>query len=109
MLEFARKKINFTCVKVNDSCNAMIKIMTESYAAGGMNLNITDLSNACKNKSQAEVTKDFVTAATSYIISVSGGADGKPGKGGAGAAKKIVRKNKPLWDSTKIAVGQWLS
>lgn len=108
MLAFANKKINFTCVKVNDQCNQMIKVMTESYAAGGMNLNITDLSSACQKKSQAEVTKDFVSAATSFIISVSAGADGKPLPAGA-PAKKIVRKNKPLWDSAKIDVGQWLS
>lgn len=69
-----------------------------------MNLNITDLAKACHTKTQAEVTKDFVTAATSYILSVAGG----PGKGGAAAAK-IKRKNAPLWDCSKIAVGQWLS
>jgi hypothetical protein len=52
------------------------------------------------------VSKEFVTAATSYILSVSCAA---PAGKGAAAAKKIVRKNKPLWDGSKIAVGQWLS
>jgi hypothetical protein len=52
MQEFARRKINLTLVKVNDSCNAMIKIMEDSYSAGGMKLNITDLTNACRTKSQ---------------------------------------------------------
>jgi len=40
-------KINFTCVKVNDQCNKMIKVMTDSYTEGGMALNITDLAKAC--------------------------------------------------------------
>lgn len=87
----------------------MIKIMEESYAAGGMNLNVTDLAKACQTKTAAEVTKDFVTAATSYILSVSGGA--APGKKG-GAAKaggKVDRKNPPLWDPKKFAVNQWFS
>ena len=44
MKEFARMKINFTCVKVNDKCNKMIKVMTDSYTEGGMVLNITDLA-----------------------------------------------------------------
>lgn len=63
MKEFARKKINFTAVKVNDQCNLMIKVMKESYGSEGLVLNVTDLAHACQTKSQAEVTKDFVCAA----------------------------------------------
>lgn len=111
MQKFAEMKINFTCVKVNEQCNAMIKVMQDSYAAGGMNLNVTDLAKAMVSKSHAEVTKDFVTAATSYILSVTDGGKGAAAgkKGGAAPAGKVVRKGAPLWDPKQLAVGQWLS
>jgi hypothetical protein len=53
MAEFARRKINFTAVKVNEQCNAMIKVMTESYAkaGNGNQMILNDLANACANKS----------------------------------------------------------
>ena len=105
MREFARLKINFTCVKVNESCNKMIDVMRDSYGQGGMVLNITDLAKACSTKSQAEVTKEFV-AKSSYILSVAvgGGASTKTGSGPKSAAK-VVRKGGPLWEPKDLAVG----
>jgi hypothetical protein len=94
MKEFARRQIHFTCVKVNEQCNLMIDVMKASYGAG---LNITDLAHACSTKSQAEVTKEFVKAA-SYILSAAVCGGGKPGAKGAKPAGKIVRKSAPLWD-----------
>ena len=103
MQEFARMKINFTCVKVNESCNKMINVMRDSYQQGGMALNVTDLASACQTKSQTEVTKDFIKA-TSYILSAAIGG-GKPGA----KAAKVVRKGAPLWDAAKLAEGQFFS
>lgn len=73
MAEFARRKINFTAVKVNNDCNLMIEVMKNSYGAEGMVLNVTDLTHACATKSQNEISKDFVKAATSYMLSITGG------------------------------------
>jgi hypothetical protein len=41
MAEFARRKINYTAVKVNESCNAMIDAMKKSY---GENMIVNDLA-----------------------------------------------------------------
>ena len=51
MKEFAQREIHYTFVKVNESCGKMIKVMTDSYAEGGMKLNVTDLAHACRTKS----------------------------------------------------------
>ena len=51
MKEFAKRKIQFTVVKVNELCNLMIEVMKKNYEASGMNLNINDLANACATKS----------------------------------------------------------
>ena len=103
MQQFARMKINFTCVKVNEQCNKMINVMTNSYTAGGMALNITDLAKACQTKSAAEVTKEFVKH-SSYILSAAVGGSGPGAK-----AAKVVRKGAPLWEPAKLATGQFLS
>mmetsp|Transcript_24895 Transcript_24895/g.33345 ORF Transcript_24895/g.33345 Transcript_24895/m.33345 type:complete len:109 (-) Transcript_24895:1133-1459(-) len=108
MREFAKREIGFTFVKVNESCNKMIKVMQESYDPTGTYMNVTDLSHACATKSQAEVTKDFVAAA-SFILSAAVGGDGKRGKKGAAAAKKVKRTGKPLWDTKKFKTKQWFS
>lgn len=48
MAEFARRKINFTAVKVNEQCNEMIKVMQDSYASvGGAKMILNDLAHAC--------------------------------------------------------------
>ena len=58
------------------------------------------MANACSTKTQAEVTKDFVSAA-SYILSIALG----------GKNKKAVKKDRgdPLWDTKQLAVSQWFS
>ncbi len=110
MKEFANKKITFTAVKVNDECNLMIDVMKKSYADAGMVLNVTDLASACKTKTQAEVTKDFIKA-TSYILSVAvggpaaGSKGSKPGKA-LPAAKPM---GPPRWDAKKFQVDQHFS
>ena len=71
-------------------------------------MNVTDLSHACATKTQAEVTKDFVAAA-SFILSAAVGGDAKGGKKGAAAKKKIKRTGKPLWDTKKFETKQWFS
>ena len=43
-------------VRVNKDCDQMIKVMEQVYKSQGMALNVTDLAEACKNLSQAEVT-----------------------------------------------------
>ena len=97
MREFANRSIVFTFVKVNDSCNKMIKVMEENFNPSGNTMNVTDLSNACATKTQAEVTKEFVNA-TSFILSAAVGGGGK-GKGSKReVAKKVKRTGDPLWD-----------
>lgn len=48
MREFAKKDIGFTFVKVNDSCNKMIKVMQENYDPSGNTMNVSDLAEACR-------------------------------------------------------------
>ena len=85
----------------------MIKVLQENYDPSGSTMNVTDLSAACATKSQAEVTKDFVAAA-SFILSAAVGGDGKGAKG-AKALAKVARKGKPLWDPKKFETKQWFS
>ncbi len=47
MKEFAKMKVTFTAVKVNERCNKMIDVMREAYTQQGMNLIVTDLASAC--------------------------------------------------------------
>jgi len=48
MKEFAKQKITFTAVKVNESSNQMIKVMRENYdSVGPLKFIVTDLSKAC--------------------------------------------------------------
>lgn len=76
--------------------------MQENYDPSGNHMNVTDLSQACATKSQAEVSKEFVAAA-SFILSATlgGGAASKGGKKGA-VAKKVKRTGNPLWDLKKF-------
>ena len=50
MREFANRGIGFTFVKVNETCNAMIKVMEDNYNPSGNTMNVTDLSHACATK-----------------------------------------------------------
>jgi hypothetical protein len=77
MKDFAAKQINFTIVRVNNSCDQMIKVLGDIYKSHGMALNVTDLADACKNLSQAEVTKKFVEAASFMLSTSLGGTSGK--------------------------------
>ena len=105
MREFAARGIVFNFVKVNESCNKMIKVMQENYDPSGKTMNVTDLSKACATKTQAEVTKEFVSAA-SFILSAAVGGD-KGGKKSVG--KKVKRTTKPLWDPKKFETKQYFS
>lgn len=105
MREFAKREIGFTFVKVNDRCEQMIKVMQENYDPTGNKMNVTDLSTACATKTQAEVTKEFVAAASFILSAAVGGGDSKGGK----APAKVARTSKPLWDPKQFEVKQWFS
>ena len=49
MKDFATKDINFTIVRVNRSCDKMIKVMEDIYKENGKVLNVSDLADACTN------------------------------------------------------------
>ena len=108
MREFAKRNITFTFVKVNESCNLMIKVMKENYNVSGTNMNVSDLAEAVRTKSAAEVTKDFVNA-TSFILSAAVGGKTATGKGKSKTIKKVKRTGPPLWDTKKIAENQFFS
>ena len=102
MRDFARRGIGFTFVKVNENCNKMIKVMQENYDPSGHTMNVSDLAHACATKSQADVTREFVNAA-SFILSAIVG-DGKKSP-----IKKFKRTTKPLWNPKSFALSQWFS
>ena len=72
--------------------------MKGSYNKDGMKLDVTDLAEAEKTKTQAEVTKMFVEKA-SFILKA---------KLGEGEAEKVER-SEPLWDIKKLKVDDWFS
>jgi len=86
MKDFAKQDINFTIVRVNKDCDQMIKVMETIYQNNGKKLNVSDLADACKNLSAADVTKKFVEAASFMLSTTLGGTSGK-GK----------RTGDPLW------------
>ena len=94
MKDFATKDINFTIVRVNKDCDQMIKVMEDIYKKNGKALNVSDLADACKNLSQADVTKKFVEAASFMLSTTLGGSSGK-----------AKRTESPMWDTSKLAVG----
>ena len=105
MREFRDNKIEFTCIKLNNTVDKMIKAMQENHPS----MVVTDLVNATQTKSAAEVTKMFVDSA-SFILRAQ--VAGKGGKGGKGkVVEKPVRpKNaKQLWDPKKLAVDDLFS
>lgn len=109
MREFAKRNITFTFVKVNESCNTMIKVMEDNYNPSGNHVNVTDLAKACQTKTAAEVTNEFVKA-TSYILSAAVGGVATTGKGKkVKPLKAIKRTTKPLWDTKKFEEDQFLS
>ena len=97
MREFSSRGIIFTFVKVNESCNKMIKVMEENYNPAGNTMNVTDLSHACRTQTQEQVTKAFVSAA-SFILSAVVGDKKK------GGAVKVKRTGAPLWNVKKFEI-----
>ncbi len=75
----------------------MIKVMQENYDPSGHTMNVSDLAHACATKSQAEVTREFVNAA-SFILSAIVD-DGKKSP-----IKKVKRTTKPLWNPKSFAL-----
>ena len=98
MREFKDKSIAFTCIKLNETCNKMIKAMQDNHPG----VHITDLANATQTKSADEVTKMFVESA-SFILraAVGGKSNGKKSVSGKRAAAK---GGVPLWDPKKLVV-----
>lgn len=78
----------------------MCKVMESTYPG----LNVTDIGNAAKGKSTAEVTKMWVDTA-SYILRASVGGTGSSKK----ADKRAASSTKPLWNVKQLAVGQHFS
>ena len=68
----------------------MIKVMQENYDPTGNKMNVTDLSTACATKTQAEVTKEFVAAASFILSAAVGGGDSKGGKAPATESARPV-------------------
>lgn len=84
----------------------MIQVMKASYDSAERMLQVTDLAHACRTKSQAEVTKDFVNAA-SFMLSVTVAGKGKGKKAAAALAK--AKRSEPLWNAAEIEKDQWFS
>jgi hypothetical protein len=83
----------------------MIGVLQSVYKACGKTLNVTDLADAVKNLSQAEVTKKFVEG-MSFMLSTTLGT----GKSTSGSiARPAKRTTQPLWDPKQLAVGQHFS
>jgi hypothetical protein len=104
MKQFADMEINFSLIRVNDSCDKMIKVMRSSYDSANRKLEVQDLAKAINTKTNAEVTKDFV-AATSFILSKAIAVKGR-GRGKKAAAAVV---SDPLWDTKQFEIGQWMS
>lgn len=81
----------------------MITVMRNNYDTSSMTLSVQDLSETIKMKSNEEVTKEFVNAA-SFILSAA-----VAGKGGKGKKSEARPKSDPLWDTKQFKVGQWFS
>lgn len=96
MKEFAKKQINFSIIRVHNSCDKMIRVMRENYDSDERKLNVSDLEKSVNTKTSVEVTKEFVTAASFILSAAIGG-------------KKASAKKEPLWDTKKFETGQWLS
>ena len=72
----------------------MIGVLQSVYKACGKTLNVSDLADAVKNLSQAEVTKKFVEG-MSFMLSTTLGT----GKSGSGSiSRPAKRTTQPLWD-----------
>ena len=104
MREFKDKSIAFTCIKLNEQCNKMIKVMQENHPA----VQITDLAHATQTKSADEVTKMFVDSASFILRATVGGKAGagtsKSGKASTSSKKTPAKAGKYRWDPEKLEV-----
>jgi hypothetical protein len=78
----------------------MIGFMQKSHSF----MQVTDMANAEKTKSAAEVTKMFVESASYILRATVGGAKG--GKGGKASKRDKAADAKPLWDISQLENGQ---
>jgi hypothetical protein len=101
MEEFFKKDIGYTCVQLDKNSDKMVKIMKQCHPG----LQITDLADASKTKSSAEVTKMFVDSA-SYILRATVGGKKSPG---ASSKRKAAKSGKPLWDDKNLKVNDFFS
>ena len=97
--------MHFTFVKVNESCNKMLKVMEENYNPSGLTMNITDLANACMTQSKQEGDNQFINAASFMLRAVVGGGD----KVVNALKPKKVKRGKPLWDPKQYSDNQFFS
>ncbi len=98
MKEFAKKRITFTAIKVNEISNKMIEVMQQNYdSVGDLKFILTDLAKSSSLGNQAQVTKDFVAKA-SFILSKT-----------LGSGTAAIKRTKALSDISKLDVGQCLS
>ena len=79
MAEFYKKKISFTCIKLNDLSNKMMDIMRKHHP----DLKVTDMEKASKGKSAEEVNKLFIESASVILRDKVGGKD-------ATGAKRVI-------------------
>lgn len=93
MKEFQSKNIAFTFIKLDSVCDKMIAEMQKNHTA----MQVTDLEQATKNKTSAEVSKMFIDSA-SFILRAAVG--GKAGKGDAGRSGKSSGES--LWDLKQL-------
>jgi len=100
MKEYYKKDFAFTCVELASYTKKMVKIMKECHPG----LQITDLADASKTKSAAEVTKMFVESA-SYILRATVGGKKSP----AASKRKAAKSGKALWDDKKLKVDDFFS
>ena len=99
MAEFYQKQISFTCIKLNDRSDKMIKMMKENHP----DLQVTDMAEAVKGKSSVEVDKMFVDSACVILRDKVGGKDL------AGKKRTTKNKGKPKWNPKKLEVSDIFS
>ena len=90
--------VNFSIIRVHKTCDKMIKVMQDNYDSADRKIIVSDLLKSVNTKTNAEVTKEFVSSA-SYILNIAVG----------GGKKTKAVKKQPLWDVKKFETGQWLS
>ena len=82
----------------------MINVMRSNYDKSHRSLLVTDLAEACRTGTSAQITEKFVEAA-SFMLSVAVGGKGK----GKKIVKEVKREGEPLWDKDQFEAKQWFS